>query len=332
MKKILLFISVLLSALCVSAQAPSGKSAPTGNAGQIQWNKGVGLSDSSYILTNFADTATLNKGWLKGIAGLLVRVGDTSLYVRSNDLTKWIKIGSIPSSLPPSGVAGGDLTGTYPNPVLITINSNPGIYGDSTKTLVVTVDSKGRVSNITVKSILITEGQVTNLSSDSSARELLSNKTATASSSTTTYPNWFGLENYFAANTPNLQTVLITGDTLTQPNTIQGQGYNFIIQNANGFTGIGDVAGTGNNTFITVLDHAGVNSTIDISTNNTGIAMSGGSDPLMALASNGRIQVTTETLQLTRPKFSANASQKILVINPGTNGKIGYSFFILIGN
>lgn len=92
MKKILLALCILLSVLTVTAQTPSGK-APVGSATLTQWNKGVQLADSGYQFTNFVDTFALNRGWLKGIAGLLVRVADTTFYVRNNAMTKWVRVG-----------------------------------------------------------------------------------------------------------------------------------------------------------------------------------------------------------------------------------------------
>lgn len=55
--------------------------------------------------------------------------------------------GNTPVSSPPTGPAGGDLTATYPNPLLKTITTAQ-TKGSSTEIPVVTVDAKGRVTNL----------------------------------------------------------------------------------------------------------------------------------------------------------------------------------------
>lgn len=69
--------------------------------------------------------------------------------------------GQIPTALPPNGAAGGDLSGTYPNPALGTSGVTAATYGDSTHVAQVAVDAKGRItsaSNVGIAAALVPAG------------------------------------------------------------------------------------------------------------------------------------------------------------------------------
>lgn len=53
----------------------------------------------------------------------------------------------------PVGPAGGDLTGTYPNPTLVLTGVTPGTYGSASQVPVLIVDAKGRVTGASLVNV-----------------------------------------------------------------------------------------------------------------------------------------------------------------------------------
>jgi hypothetical protein len=84
----------------------------------------------------------------------------TTIIVSGTEFEPTISVGTVPyssisgtpTSLPPSGAAGGDLTGTYPNPTLGAVGT-AGTFGSSSKVPVITTDSKGRITSVTESTI-----------------------------------------------------------------------------------------------------------------------------------------------------------------------------------
>jgi hypothetical protein len=149
-----------------------------------------------------------------------------------------------PTSLPPSGAAGGDLTGTYPNPSLaaVTRTNNtsadaPALGATFTAIDTVTTDTKGRVTAINTKTVTLPTVPSVGAAAAGLAPAPVSsdvNVVLAKGATTTATPTWQKVTGAMMAGYPNDATKFFRGDGVwdTPPAAATVSGANLSSQQA----------------------------------------------------------------------------------------------------
>jgi hypothetical protein len=135
MKKLFLLATLILIYVVAKSQTTYPVNQYIGAPATLVTAKGGLKADSSLILPVFSDTAKANiSTFIKNYAGTLIRVGD-NIYVRSNDVSKWLLIGGGGGSGTVTSISQGYGIANTPNPIVATgtVKVDTSVSGLSSK-------------------------------------------------------------------------------------------------------------------------------------------------------------------------------------------------------
>jgi hypothetical protein len=167
------------------------------NAGQVlQWN-GTAWAAATLSGTTFGDLTSSTTGiniigGSSAVAGIGVTINIQNATASQPGLLTAADYTTFTNKLGTGTTAGGDLTGTYPNPTLATSGVTAASYGTSTSVPQLTVDAKGRITAASNVAIPTASGTTTGLLA-SADYTTFTNKLGTGTTAggdlTGTYPN-----------------------------------------------------------------------------------------------------------------------------------------------
>ena len=127
----------------LSFTIPRGATGATGSLGGLSATSPITYSSNTIGLADVSPSPAGTYGSSSEVPTITVDVKGRVTAVTSATISNT-----------PSGTAGGDLAGTYPNPNLATLSPSPaGTYGSSSVVPSITVDAKGRVTAVSTNSL-----------------------------------------------------------------------------------------------------------------------------------------------------------------------------------